>query len=126
MAYVATKKPDDFCIAMGEQHSVRDFVNLAAKELDIIITWKGKGLNEKGYDQDGVLRILVDPEYYRPTEVESLLGDASKARDILGWEPKISFHSLVSEMINSDYKLAKREMLILESKTRFSNQNNRN
>ena len=109
------EKPDDFCIAMGEQHSVRDFVDLAAKELGIEITWKGKGVDEKGYDSDGVIRISVDPEYYRPTEVESLLGDAAKAKNILGWEPKISFQSLVSEMIESDYKLAEHEKLILDS-----------
>ena len=94
-------KPSDFVIATGKQYSVRDFVNLAAKNLDIKIEWKGKDENEIGiYENNEIIRI--DTNYYRPTEVESLLGDASKAKKELGWEPKISFEELVKEMVEKD------------------------
>ena len=82
------EQPEDFVIATGVQYSVRDFVDAAAKELGITITWKGEGVDEKGYDQDGRCIVSVDPRYFRPTEVESLLGDASKAKALLGWTPK--------------------------------------
>jgi GDPmannose 4,6-dehydratase len=97
-------KPEDFVIATGVQYSVRDFINLASKNLDMKIDWKGKGLDEVG-SFDGKEIIKVDPRYFRPSEVETLLGDASKARDILNWIPKISFEELVKEMAEKDLKL---------------------
>ena len=105
------KKPDDFVIATGKQHSVRDFINLASKNLDLDIEWKGKDLNEVGYI-NGKSVIKIDPRYFRPTEVESLLGDASKAKEKLNWAPKISFKQLVKEMVKEDLHLAKNEQLI--------------
>ncbi|WP_020169434.1 GDP-mannose 4,6-dehydratase [Candidatus Pelagibacter communis] len=96
-------KPSDFVIATGKQYSVRDFINLAAKNLDMRIEWKGKGEDEIGiYKNEEIIKI--DTNYYRPTEVESLLGDASKAKKELGWEPKISFEELVKEMVEKDLK----------------------
>lgn len=106
------KKPEDFVIATGEQRSVRDFVNVAADELGIKIRWDGAGLNERGYDSTGNCIILVDPRYFRPTEVETLLGDASKAREMLGWSAKITFTDLVHEMVREDLKLAERDELV--------------
>ena len=97
-------KPEDFVIATGKQHSVRDFVNLAAKNLNMKIEWKGKDEKEVGiYDNQEIIKI--DTTYYRPTEVDSLLGDPSKAKKKLGWQPKISFEQLVKEMVESDLKL---------------------
>jgi GDPmannose 4,6-dehydratase len=104
-------EPEDFVIASGEQHSVRDFVNAAAKELDIRISWKGKGKDEQGYDQNNRRIVAVDPRYFRPTEVDSLLGDASKARQKLGWAPKVRYAELVAEMVREDLKEAQREEL---------------
>ena len=104
--------PQDFVIATGVQYSVRDFVNLAAKEIDLLISWEGQGVNEKGYDQDGNCIVSVDPKYFRPAEVETLLGDATQAKKVLGWEPEISFEELVSEMASEDMKIAKRDLLI--------------
>jgi GDPmannose 4,6-dehydratase len=104
-------KPEDFVIASGEQHSVRDFVVAAAEELGIRISWKGKGAKEQGFDRKGRCIVAIDPRYFRPTEVESLLGDASKARKKLGWKPKIRFPQLVSEMVREDLKEAKRDRL---------------
>jgi len=106
------EQPEDFVIATGVQNSVRDFVNIAASELGIDIYWKGNGIDEKGYDAKGNCIVLVDPRYFRPTEVETLLGDSSKAKDKLGWEPKISFEELVSEMVREDLKSAKRDALV--------------
>ena len=103
--------PEDFVIATGEQYTVREFVQEASKFLDIDIIWKGKGVNELGISQ-GKEIIKVDKRYFRPTEVESLLGDAQKAKEKLGWEPKISFQNLVKEMVNEDLKIAKRNELI--------------
>lgn len=103
---------DDFVIATGVQYSVRDFVNAAAKELGIEIVWKGIGIEEKGYDVTGKCIVQVDPRYFRPTEVETLLGDPSKAKQKLGWYPKITFDALVSEMVQSDFKSAQRDELI--------------
>ena len=100
--------PEDFVIATGKQFSVREFINLASKKLDMNIKWKGKGLNEVGY-LDGKKIIKIDPSYFRPTEVDNLLGDASKAKRKLKWKPKISFEKLVQEMIDEDLKLAKIE-----------------
>tara|TARA_B100001121_G_scaffold295838_1_gene300645 strand:- start:159 stop:1187 length:1029 start_codon:yes stop_codon:yes gene_type:complete len=97
-------KPEDFVIATGKQHSVRDFVNLAAKNLNMKIEWKGKDEKEVGiYNNQEIIKI--DTSYYRPTEVDSLLGDPSKAKKKLGWQPKISFEQLVKEMVESDLKL---------------------
>jgi len=104
--------PEDFVIASGVQYSVRQFVEIAAKELGISIKWKGKGVDEKGYDADGKCIVQVDPRYFRPTEVETLLGDPSKAKQKLGWTPKITFHELVSEMVREDLKSAERDELV--------------
>jgi GDPmannose 4,6-dehydratase len=103
---------EDFVIATGVQHSVRDFVNVAAKELGISVRWEGVGVNEKGYDANGSCIVAVDPRYFRPTEVETLLGDPSNAERKLGWKPKISFEDLVSEMVQLDLKLAERDELV--------------
>lgn len=105
------EQPEDFVIATGSQHSVRDFVNAAAKELGIKIIWKGKGKDEKGYDSFGKIIVAVDSRYFRPTEVETLLGDSSKAMKKLGWQPKINFKSLVSEMVQEDLSAAQRDEL---------------
>jgi GDPmannose 4,6-dehydratase len=115
------EKPDDFVIATGVQHSVRDFVDAAAAELGITLRWQGKGVEETGIVQgcsgDGVkvregdILVRVDPRYFRPTEVETLLGDPSKARELLGWTPKTTFTELVSEMMRADLDEAKRDSL---------------
>jgi GDPmannose 4,6-dehydratase len=105
-------KPEDFVIATGVQYSVRDFVNAAAKELGITIRWAGQGKEEKGYDSSGKVIVAVDPRYFRPTEVETLLGDPTKAKEKLGWTPKISFDELVAEMVREDLKSAERDELI--------------
>jgi GDPmannose 4,6-dehydratase len=106
------EQPEDFVIATGKQYSVRDFVNAAAKELKIQISWQGHGVDEKGYDIDGKCIVQVDPRYFRPTEVETLLGDPSKAKQKLGWSPKIGFDELVQEMVREDFKSAQRDELI--------------
>jgi GDPmannose 4,6-dehydratase len=100
---------DDFVIATGEQYSVREFVEIASAKLGITITWRGEGVEEKGYDADGKCIVAVDPQYFRPTEVETLLGDATKAKNLLGWVPEISFDELVSEMAAYDLAEAKVE-----------------
>jgi len=105
-------EPEDFVIASGEQYSVRDFVNAAADEIGLHISWKGQGLKEKGYDHKGNCVVQVDPRYFRPTEVETLLGDASKAREKLGWVPRITFQELVAEMVREDLKTAEKDELI--------------
>ena len=102
------ENPDDFVIATGKQYSVRDFINEALKNLDMKIDWNGKGLNEVGSIK-GKDIIKIDPRYFRPTEVESLLGDASKAKKKLNWTPKISFEQLVKEMIDKDLELANKD-----------------
>ena len=102
---------EDFVIATGVQYSVRDFVNAAAKELDMNIVWQGKGFEEKGY-LDGKCIVQVDERYFRPTEVETLLGDPTKAKQKLGWTPKITFSELVAEMVREDYKSAQRDELV--------------
>ncbi|QQZ40470.1 GDP-mannose 4,6-dehydratase [Pseudomonas sp. SK3(2021)] len=103
---------EDFVIATGIQYSVRDFVDAAAKELDIEITWKGQGVDEKGYDAAGKCIVEVDARYFRPAEVETLLGDPSKAKNKLGWTPKTTFAELVSEMVREDLKAAERDELV--------------
>ena len=105
------KEPDDFVIATGKQYSVKDFINLAAKNLNLVIEWKGKGLNEVGL-LDGKEIVKIDPRYFRPAEVENLLGDPAKAKEKLNWFPKISFENLVREMTEEDFKIAKNEKVI--------------
>ncbi len=103
---------EDFVIATGEQFSVRQFVDAAAKEIGLAVTWKGKGVDERGFDPKGRVVVAVDPRYFRPTEVETLLGDATKARTKLGWAPKIRFAELVAEMMREDLKSAERDELV--------------
>lgn len=104
--------PEDFVIATGVQYSVRDFVNAAANELDIAVRWEGEGVDEKGYDESGKCIVSVDPRYFRPTEVETLLGDPGKAKEKLGWTPKITFKELVTEMVCEDLKDAEKDDLV--------------
>ena len=106
------EQPEDFVIATGVQYSVRQFVDAAAKELDIQIKWQGKGVEETGTDQHGKVIVKVDPRYFRPTEVETLLGDPTKAKEKLGWIPKTTFAELVSEMVREDLKSAQRDELV--------------
>ena len=106
------ESPEDYVIATGVQYSVREFVNIAAEELGFKLQWSGYGVDEKGYDQGGNCIVSVDSRYFRPTEVESLLGDSSKAREKLGWEPRISFSEMVKEMVLSDLNSAKRDELV--------------
>ena len=106
-------EPEDYVVATGKQHSVRDFVVLAGKMLGIDIEWHGRGADELGVDRNsGHAVVRVDPRYFRPAEVESLLGDATKIRAKLGWTPEISFDALVREMVDSDLALAKRDALV--------------
>jgi GDPmannose 4,6-dehydratase len=102
---------DDFVIATGEQYSVREFVEIGCKKLGMSVTWQGEGVDEKGYDTNGQCIVAVDPQYFRPTEVETLLGDASKAKQLLGWEPEISFDELVTEMVEYDLAEATNEQI---------------
>lgn len=107
---------EDYVIASGIQHSVREFVTLAAAELGISVRWEGEGVDEKGYDAStGGCIVAVDPRYFRPAEVETLLGDPSKARQKLGWKPKTTFAELVKEMVVEDLKGAEREALLVKS-----------
>ncbi|MBF0186312.1 MAG: GDP-mannose 4,6-dehydratase [Magnetococcales bacterium] len=113
---------DDYVIATGEQHTVRDFVNVSARELGISIRWQGKGVEEVGvvaHSEDDVVRkgsviVRVDPRYFRPTEVTTLLGDATKAHKFLGWKPRISFQQMVADMIRSDLENVERDVLCLD------------
>ncbi len=102
------EKPEDYVIATGHQYSVRDFINAVSNKLGFNINWKGKGINEVGI-LNGKEIIKVDPDYFRPTEVENLLGDSTKAKKNLGWKPKISFQDLVSDMVENDLTIAKKE-----------------
>jgi len=106
------EKPQDFVIATGEQYSVREFVQRCAKLLELELTWSGTGLEEKAVDNNGSTVIAVDPRYFRPTEVETLLGDPSKAKRELGWTPRTSFDELVREMVESDLLAARRDALV--------------
>jgi len=108
-------EPDDFVIATGTQHSVRDFVRLAAKELDMPIHFEGEGKEEKGLTEDGRVIVEVEPRYFRPAEVETLLGDPSKAKEKLGWTAKTSFEDLVKQMARSDFESAERELKLNNS-----------
>ena len=105
-------QPEDFVIATGVQYSVRDFVNAAAKVLGMTIRWEGHGIDEKGFDVNDRCIVAVDSRYFRPTEVETLLGDPTKAKAKLGWTPKISFSELVAEMVCEDLKTAERDELV--------------
>ena len=104
------KKASDFVISTGKQYSVKEFINLAAENLDIKIDWKGEGINQKGYDKNGNCIIAIDPKYFRATEVESLLGDSSKAKKELDWHPKTSLDELVKEMVSKDFEEIKRQL----------------
>jgi len=107
--------PEDYVIATGEHYSVRDFIEIAAQQLDISIRWEGEGPDEIGINEEtGRLIVAVDPRYFRPTEVQELLGDAGKARQKLGWEPRITFHEMVSEMIAADLEGARKDYLCLQ------------
>ena len=99
------KEPDDYVIATGVQYSIRDFVNLTSKKLGIRITWRGKGLNEKGYDHNGKIIVQCDKKYYRPLDVNDLLGDARKSKRKLNWKPIENIHSIIDEMINEELAL---------------------
>ena len=111
-AMLQQEQAEDFVIATGVQYSVREFVEAAAKELGIAITWSGTGVDEKGTDSKGKVIVAVDPRYFRPAEVETLLGDPTKAKTKLGWTPKTSFAELVSEMVREDLKSAERDELV--------------
>jgi GDPmannose 4,6-dehydratase len=106
------EQAEDYVIATGEQHSVREFVDAAATELGIHLSWSGQGVDEIGTDARGHVVVRVDPRYFRPTEVDTLLGDASKARRNLGWTPSTSFNELVVEMVREDLKSAERDELV--------------
>jgi GDPmannose 4,6-dehydratase len=107
------EKPEDYVIATGVQHSVREFVAIAAAELGMSVSWQGKGLDEVGIEgKSGKIIVKIDPRYFRPTEVETLLGDPAKAKEQLGWEPKISFAEMVQEMVIEDLKMAERDQMI--------------
>jgi len=105
-------EPEDFVIATGVQYSVRDFVTVAAKEVGIEVSWQGEGVDETATDQHGNVIVRVDPRYFRPAEVETLLGDPSKAKAKLGWEPEITFNELVEEMMREDLKSAEKDALV--------------
>ncbi len=108
-------QPDDYVIATGQQVSVRDFVNAVAEQLGMKLSWRGHGAEEKALDGRGRCVLAVDPHYFRPAEVDTLVGDASKARAKLGWEPRVSFHELVAEMVAADLSLAERDQLVANS-----------
>lgn len=107
-------KPDDFVLATGEQHSVREFVELSFARAGVPLSWSGVGASEVGKDSNGEVRVAIDAQYYRPSEVETLLGDPSKAKKVLGWEPKCKFVELVTEMVDSDLVQARRDSLVKE------------
>jgi len=104
-------QPEDFVVATGQTHTVREFATLAFQEMGIQLQWEGEGLNEKGMDKKGKVLIEVDPKYFRPLEVDCLVGDATKAKKKLGWDPqKTSFHQLVKIMVKHDWELVDREV----------------
>jgi GDPmannose 4,6-dehydratase len=106
------ESPEDYVIATGVQYSVRQFVDAAAEELGLQIAWSGDGVGETGTDQHGRVIVRVDPRYFRPTEVETLLGDPTKAKENLGWVPRTNFQELVTEMVREDLKSAERDELV--------------
>jgi len=115
-------EPDDYVMATGVTTTVRDFINMAFKEAGINLTWKGKGVDEKGINQaDGRVLVEIDPRYFRPAEVELLIGDPSKAKSKLGWEPKVQLPELVRMMMKHDIELAKREVHLKEGGYKIEN-----
>ena len=100
-------RPDDFVLATGETHTVQEFIQEAFSQLDIPLEWRGSGENEQGVDKNGNVLVAVDPKYYRPTEVELLIGNAKKAEEQLGWKPKTTFKELVCLMVKSDFEKVK-------------------
>jgi len=116
-------EPDDYVVATGRQFSVRRFVEIAAAEVGLTIRWEDEGIAEQGFDQHGHCIVRVDPRYFRPTEVESLLGDATKAHAKLGWRPRISFDEMVTEMMREDLAIAERDALIKRHGYRVTNHN---
>jgi GDPmannose 4,6-dehydratase len=115
-------EPDDYVIATGVQYSIRDFVNMAFAEIDVNLEWTGQGVNEKGIDaQTGIIRVEVDPRYFRPTEVDTLLGDSSKAKRKLGWSPKTTLKEMVKEMVKEDLITAERDQLCKQEGYRVFN-----
>ncbi len=116
------QSPEDFVIATGQQHTVREFVNVAAEEIGMNLAWRGHGLEERAFDADGRCIVAVDPRYFRPAEVDALLGDATKARAKLGWRPKVTFRELVAEMVASDLHAAERDRLVHQSGYQIYNQ----
>nr|CRH05415.1 GDP-mannose 4,6-dehydratase (GDP-D-mannose dehydratase) [Candidatus Magnetococcus massalia] len=118
------EQPEDFVIATGVQYSVKEFVEAAAKRLEIELRWEGEGEDEKGYNvASGTCIVQVAPRYFRPTEVETLLGDPAKAKAKLGWEPRISFEQLVAEMVDADMELAKRDQILSREGIQVFNHN---
>jgi GDPmannose 4,6-dehydratase len=107
------EKPQDFVIATGQQHSVREFIERCAVRLEMELTWQGEGVEEEGVDRQGNVVVAVDPRYFRPTEVQTLQGDASKAQRELGWAPRISFEEMVAEMVDADLRAAQRDALVI-------------
>ena len=105
-------EPRDLVLATGEQRSVREFLEAAARKLDVHLSWRGKGLDEQGVDADGRVIVRVERRYFRPAEVDSLRGDAALARERLGWRPKVTFDELVTEMVEHDLALARREQSV--------------
>jgi GDPmannose 4,6-dehydratase len=115
-------EPDDYVIATGVQYSIRDFVNMAFAEIDVNLEWTGQGVNEKGIDaQTGIIRVEVDPRYFRPTEVDTLLGDPSKAKRKLGWIPRTTLKEMVKEMVKEDLITAERDQLCKQEGYRVFN-----
>jgi GDPmannose 4,6-dehydratase len=114
MQWLMLQQPeaDDYVIATGRQFSVRDFVTVAAAEMGLSVRWEGMGVEEQGVDASGKAIVRVDPRYFRPTEVETLLGDPSKAHSKLGWKPRITFEQLVTEMVAEDLRDAERDSLV--------------
>ena len=110
------EQPEDFVVATGIQYTVREFIEFAAKTIDIKISWEGQGVDEKGYDENGDCIVEVDPHYFRPTEVESLLGDPTKAKEKLGWSPKTTLEEMVTEMMQADMQAAENELLLKNNK----------
>lgn len=108
------EQPEDFVIATGQQYTVREFVAAAANELGLQLNWRGNGIDEKGFDETGRCIVAVDPRYFRPAEVDNLLGDPTKAKEKLGWTPKTSFAQLVREMAEEDLKIARQEQMLAE------------
>ena len=117
-------KPEDFVIATGKQHSVKEFIERAGVAIDMNIIWRGDGMSEEGVDQaTGKCIVKIDPRYFRPSEVETLLGDPTKAKDKLGWTPQTTFDELVSEMMREDMKAAQRDQLVSQHGFKYFNHN---